>query len=303
MWRQIWSARPWEPGAFYSVYVQPPQEAILAPAERPDEPSALDPVIRVTRYEDVTAVHFGTARSRAAGYGVYVFGIRGTLIDTAFHGARREFGALLDEQRPSCVLLTHHHEDHAGNAALVARRGIPIGASRPTLDAIRVVEPIGLYRRFVWSSMPPLRGEIIPCTADGLELLAAPGHSPDHHVIWDAERDTLFAGDLYLSVKVRVARPGEDPRVLARSLREIAQLRPRRMFDSHRGVIEHPVRMLLAKAAWLDDTIGTIDQLHAEGRSNREILTRVFGGEAGVAYVSAGDLSRRNFIRAVISAA
>ena len=261
------------------------------------------PVIRVTRHEDVSAFHFGTARSRAAGYGVYVFGTRGMLIDTAFHGARREFAVLLDEQRPSCVLLTHHHEDHAGNAALVAGRGIPIGASRATLDAIRVVEPIGLYRRFVWSSMPPLRGAVLPCTADGLELIAAPGHSPDHHVVWDAERETLFAGDLYLSVKVRVARPGEDPRVLARSLREIAGLRPRRMFDSHRGVIDHPVRMLLAKAAWLEETIGAIDQLHAAGRSAGEILARVFGGEAGVAFVSAGDLSRRNFIRAVIGGA
>ena len=260
-------------------------------------------VTRVTRLGDITAVHFGTARSRLVGYGVHVFMVRGTLIDTAFHGVRHELAALLDEMRPSGVMLTHQHEDHAGNAALVARRGIPIGAAQSTLDAIRAVTPIGVYRRFVWSSMPPLSDVVVPYIADGLELIDAPGHSADHHVIWDAERETLFAGDLFLSVKVRVARPGEDPRLLARTLRTIAGLRPRRMLDSHRGEIARPTEMLLAKAAWLDETIAQIDARHARGHGTAQILAQVFGGEAGVSYLSGGDLSRTNFIRAVTGTA
>ena len=262
--------------------------------------ATLTAVTRVTRAGDITAVHFATARSRLVGYGVYVFLTRGALIDTGFHGVRREFRALLDEVRPAGVLLTHQHEDHAGNADLVARRGIPLGAAAETLAAIRAVAPIGFYRRFVWSSMPPLRAPVTPHIPDGLALIHAPGHSPDHHVVWDAERSTLFAGDLFLSVKVRVARPGEDPRVLARTLRTIAALGPRRMLDSHRGEIARPAEALLAKAAWLDETIGTIDRLRAAGKGEREILHAVFGGEAAVSYVSGGDLSRTNFIRAVI---
>lgn len=282
------------------MYAQPAKEAIIAPAASAPTPGGdVTPVTRVTRLPDITAVHFATARSRIVGYGVYVFMTRGTLIDTGFHAVRRELSALLDEMRPSGVLLTHQHEDHAGNADLVARRGIPLGAAPETLAAIRSVAPIGFYRRFVWSSMPPLRASIIPHVPDGLELIHAPGHSPDHHVIWDAQRETLFAGDLFLSVKVRVARPGEDPRLLAQTLRSIARLNPRRMLDSHRGEIERPAEMLLAKASWLDDTIGRIDQLLAAGRSNDAILAELFGGEAGVSYMSGGDLSRMNFIRAV----
>jgi endoribonuclease LACTB2 len=260
----------------------------------------LTAVTRVTRTGDITAVHFATARSRLVGYGVYVFLTRGTLIDTGFHGVRRELGALLNELRPSGVLLTHQHEDHAGNADLVARRGIPLGAAAETLAAIRDVAPIGFYRRFVWSAMPALRAPVTPHSPDGLVPIHAPGHSPDHHVIWDAERSTLFSGDLFLSVKVRVARPGEDPRVLARSLRTIAALEPRRMLDSHRGEIPRPAASLHAKAAWLDETIGAIDRLHAAGKGERAILREVFGGEAAVSYISGGDLSRMNFIRAVL---
>src|SRR5687768_7655347 len=232
-------------------------------------------VTRVTRRGDITAIYFSTARSRLVGYGVYVFRTRGTLIDSAFHGVRREFGAMLDEVRPSGVLLTHHHEDHAGNAELVARRGIPLGAAPDTLSAIRDIAPIGFYRRFVWSPMPALRSAVIPHEPADLQLLHAPGHSPDHHVVWDPEQETLFSGDLFLGVKVRVARPGEDPRVLAGSLHAIARLPIRRMLDSHRGEIERPVEHLLAKATWLDDTVGLIDRLHAAGKGEREVLAEV----------------------------
>lgn len=260
-------------------------------------------VVRITRLPDITAVRFSTVRSRLVGYGVYVFLTRGTLIDTAFHAVRREFSQLLAEMRPAGVVLTHQHEDHAGNADLVAGCGTPLGAAPQTFEAIRGVDPIGFYRRFVWSPMPPLRRPVVPYTPDGLEMIHAPGHSADHHVIWDAERRTLFAGDLFLSVKVRVARPGEDPRQLARSLRAIARLEPRRMLDSHKGEIARPTEMLIAKAAWLDEIIGRIDTMHAAGSSEDQILVEVMGGEAGVAYVSGWDLSRRNFVRAVIRTA
>ena len=139
-----------------------------------------------------------------------------------------------------------------------------------------------------------------PYVPEGLQLIAAPGHSAEHHVIWDAEHRTLFAGDLFLSVKVRVARPGENPRQLAQSVRTIAQLQPRRMLDSHKGEIARPVEMLLAKAAWLDETIGRIDEARVAGRSESEIVATAMGGEAGVAYISGFDLSRRNFVRAVM---
>ena len=256
-------------------------------------------MIRRTHFGDVAAFHLSTVRSRSIGYGVYVFLTRGTLIDTGFHAARGQLASLLDEHKPTGVLLTHQHEDHAGNAELVARRGIPIGASAETLAAIRDVARIGIYRRFAWSAMAPLRTAVTPHTAPGLEVIHAPGHSSDHHVIWDAERSTLFSADLFLSVKVRVARPGEDPRLLAVSLRRIAELRPELMLDSHRGRIERGAEMLLAKAGWLEETIGRIDVLGAKGWSDSAIRDEVLGREGLVGRVSFGDLSKLNFVQAV----
>jgi glyoxylase-like metal-dependent hydrolase (beta-lactamase superfamily II) len=253
----------------------------------------------MTPRDDVTPIWFSTRRSRIAGYGVYVFLTRDVMIDTAFHAVRRDVARLLNERRPRGVVLTHHHEDHAGNIELAAGRGIPVLAAPMTLHASATHAPIGLYRRFVWSPMPLLRSAIEPFLPEGLELIHTPGHSPDHHVIWDAERAILFAGDLFLAVKVRVARPGENPRSLADSLRRAAALGPKRMFDAHRGEVPNPVTGLRAKAAWLDETIGRIDHAIDAGHSDESIRDQILGREEWVSYVSRGDLCKLNFARAV----
>ncbi len=234
------------------------------------------------------------------GYSVCVFLARGQLIDTGFPGARETVARLLDERRPRGIVVTHQHEDHAGNVELAASRGIPIAMARATEDALRAGEAnVGLYRRACWGTMAPLRLPFEPHEPVGLGLIATPGHSPDHHVVWDAERDTLFAGDLFLGVKVRVARPMEDPRALAASARRAAALRPRTVLDAHRGLVPNGAEALRAKATWLEETIGAIDAHIARGWSDRAITRTVLGREDVVALVSRGDLSRLNFVRAV----
>ena len=234
------------------------------------------------------------------GYSVCVFLVRDQLIDTGFPGARDTVARLLDERRPRGIVVTHQHEDHAGNVTLAADRGIPIAMARSTEEALRAGEAnVGFYRRACWGAMARLRSAIEPHRPVGLELLAMPGHSPDHHVVWDAEREILFAGDLFLGVKVRVARPMEDPRALAQSARRAAALRPRVLFDAHRGLVPNGAQALAAKAAWLEETIGAVDEHIARGWSDRAITRAVLGREDVVAVVSRGDLSRLNFLRAV----
>ena len=234
------------------------------------------------------------------GYSVCVYRVRDQLIDTGFPGARQAVARLLAERRPAGVIVTHQHEDHAGNVDLVAARGIPVAMARTTEDALRAGEPnVGLYRRACWGTMRPLRAGLERYQPRGLELLFMPGHSPDHHAVWDAERETLFGGDLFLGVRVRVARPMESPRMLAQSARRAAALRPRLLFDGHRGLVPNGAAMLMAKAEWLEEAIGAIDTRLAQGWSDRAITRAVLGREDLAAVVSLGDLSRLNFVRAV----
>ena len=233
------------------------------------------------------------------GYSVSAYLVRGVLVDTGFPAAAADLARMLAELRPRGAVVTHAHEDHAGNVELLARRGVPLAIAPATRAAVERAKPIGFYRRFTWGAMPPLRSAVAPFNPAPFALLPAPGHSPDHHIVWDAERETLFGGDLFLGVKVRVAHHGEDPRLLARTARMAADLRPRRLFDAHRGLVERPTAALRAKADWLEETVGRIDRRIAEGWSDRAIRTDVLGPEEPTGYFSLGDYSRLMFVRAV----
>jgi glyoxylase-like metal-dependent hydrolase (beta-lactamase superfamily II) len=226
------------------------------------------------------------------------------LVDTAIPAAAGAVARLLDERRAGGrplrgALVTHAHEDHAGNVELLAGRGVPLAMGAGTLAAVRAVGRVGLYRRATWGVMRPLVTPHDAFDPAPLQLLPAPGHAPDHHVVWDPETETLFGGDLFLGVKVRVAHAYEDPRALAASLRAAAALRPRRLFDAHRGPVPDAPAALAAKLAWLEDTIGAIDRLVDRGWEDRAVRRAVLGREEPTGYFSAGDYSRLNFVRAV----
>lgn len=260
-------------------------------------------MLTLEKHGDVTRIIMSTAVSRAIGYSVSAYLVRGVLVDSGFPAVAREVGAFLARTRPHGVVLTHHHEDHAGNVELAARAALPIAMADATWSLLRSLPPMGMYRRVIWGTPPLLASPVVRFASDALRLVPAPGHSADHHVVWDAEQETLFGGDLFLGVKVRMAHPAEDPRLLARSVRTIAALRPRRLFDAHRGLVANPVDALLAKADWLDETIAAIERGISAGKDDRTITREVLGREELAHYVSRGKMSRVNFVRAVRGAA
>ena len=256
-------------------------------------------MISFASHGDVRRFEFSSVASRLVGYSVNVFVVRGVMVDCGFPRARDAFAEVLGREKPRGLFITHHHEDHAGNAEVVARAGVPMATSDATLDRLRLPKSIKPYRRITWGSAPPLASEVARFEDDALSLIPAPGHCADHSVVWDAKEGTLFGGDLYLGVKVRIAHPGEDPRLLARTLREIARLNPVRLFDAHRGFVPNPTPLLIAKAEWTEEMIGEIERRIARGDSDVAIRREVFGGESLPGYFSAGDYARINFVRAV----
>jgi glyoxylase-like metal-dependent hydrolase (beta-lactamase superfamily II) len=258
-------------------------------------------MLREERHGDVTRLVFESWPSRSMGYGVSAYAVRGALIDTAFHDVRADLGGWLDAHHPDGVILTHYHEDHAGNAELVAGRGYPMWIARETLEHTRSPAAILWYRRWCWGPQPPLRSPVIPFVHAELEVIHTPGHSSDHHVVWDAGRETIFGGDLFLGVKVRVSHPWprEDVRAQIAALRRVIALRPKRFFDAHRGLVPDAVAQLSAKVSWLEATTGVIDALIAKGWSDVAIARRVLGAESWTSYATRFDYSRRNFVGSV----
>lgn len=258
-------------------------------------------MLELSSHDDVTRLRGSTRASRAIDYAVSAYVVRGVLIDSGFPAIGAEFARWLEGARLDGALITHYHEDHAGNVGRLVARGVPVGMSPETLALVRRPKPIGLYRRICWGSPLPLARDPEPFAHAGLSFIPTPGHTPDHQVVWDAERETIFGGDLLIGVKVRIAHPNEDIRAQPVALRNIAALAPRRFFDAHRGLVGRPVEALRAKAQWIDDVIGAIERYADAGWSARAIEREVLEPGDLTGWISRGDYSKRNLVASVLA--
>lgn len=258
-------------------------------------------MLRTETHGDVTRLRFTSLASRSMGYEVSAYLTRGVLVDTGFPRVGGDLAAWLRTHRPAGALVTHYHEDHAGNVDRLVALGLPVGLPDGTLERLIDPVPIGFYRRYCWGVARRLQAPPEPFEHPVLQLLPARGHSPEHHVVWDAENGTVFGGDLFIGVKVRIAHPGEDIRGQVVALRRIAALGPKRLFDAHRGPVPDPVSQLTAKADWMEEMIEAIDRRVREGWSETAIRDAVLGREDLTGWVSRGDYARLNFVRSVLA--
>ena len=254
--------------------------------------------------ENVQGIWLETRRSRAARLGVYVFRAGPYLIDSGFSHARRQLLSWPEIDRARACLLTHHDEDHVGNAAALVHRGLTVMARPEVIDEAGRAEHLPLYRRWIWGTAPP--SEIEPMTGDfessGWRFvpLHTPGHSINHYIFHEPERKLVFSGDLYISRRVPVAKPDEDPLELVVSLRRVLALQPDVMFCAHRGRIERPAEALTRKIEWLEEVIGRARELADRGLALDEIRKRVLGREGLIRYFSRGEYTKRNLIETVL---
>jgi endoribonuclease LACTB2 len=257
-------------------------------------------VIEATRYNDVLRLRLWTRRSALAGYDVSAFVVRGVLVDTGFPHAWRDLGRALPALDLRGVIVTHWHEDHAGNAPQLAALGkLPLWMAPYTEQKLRERQQVKLYRHVIWGRPLRLAVEFVRFQPEGLDVIAAPGHSPDHHVVFDRETSTLFSADLWLGVRVRVVGRTENPYQIVDSLDAAIALRPHRMFDAHRGLVDKPVVALEAKRSWLRATIDAIERRLDAGHPESVILREVLGGEERTGWITEGEYARRNLVKAV----
>ena len=256
-------------------------------------------MIRTERQGDVIRLEMTRAPNRIVGINVSAFVVRGVLIDSGFPAIGAELGEYLAQNMPRGALITHSHEDHAGNVERLAQLGVPIRIDDATLTVARSRQTLAPYRRFTWGTPTPLVTDVVPFTEPDLHFIATPGHSADHHVVWDAQTGTLFSGDLFLGVKVPVIHAHERPYELVRSLRAMIALGPERMFDAHRGLVKSPRGALEAKVKWLEAAMERVTDLVSRGWDDAAIQRTVLGRGGMVDVVSRGEYSKRNFIAAV----
>jgi len=199
------------------------------PDMTPGVPSALSPLVR-----RIVAPNPGPFTG--PGTNTYLVGIDEVAVidpgpDDAGH-IDAIVGASMKE-RVRWVLLTHFHPDHIpGTVRLVKQTGAEVLASTkkvPKDSPVVVDRVIG-------------EGDVIEGTEFGLEVLATPGHAPEHLGFLLEEERVLFTGDVVLEGMYSVINPsrGGDMAVYVATLERLEKLRLSRLCPAHGDVIDEP---------------------------------------------------------------
>jgi len=230
-----------------------------------------------------------------------------TLIDTGPPNqwrAVRRFASEQDEAHGiDRVLVTHHHEDHAGNAArLQELLDVPVYAPEASRDRLRDGFSVEAYRWVVWGAPRPVEAKPVPNTlplADGttLRTLPTPGHADDMVCYLAEDHGLLFAADLFITPQPQYLRFDENAPRLIESIHDVLEHDFDTVLCAHRGVVEDGRRALSEKGKYMEALCGVVQRRYRDDKVTvPEITDEILGREGLLYWISGGDFSKRNLI-------
>ena len=237
---------------------------------------------------------------------VYFYYLDGMLIDTGQSHMRREALAAVGHQPVHTILLTHHHEDHSGNAAAFHHRtGAAVKGHALTAAKLKKGYRILPYQHLIWGRaapvpVTPIDGPVASahCT---LTPIATPGHSRDHTVYLEKDRGWLFSGDLFIGEKIKFFRVDENFDDQLRSLDRVLKLDFDTLFCAHNPRLEHGKRHLRRKRDYLLALREAIWDLHGRGYPVGEIVKRLgANADRRVRWITLGNASFAHMVRSVL---
>ncbi|RSL29381.1 MBL fold metallo-hydrolase [Salibacterium salarium] len=255
-------------------------------------------------------VKVARGKIKAAGqtfqYHCYMY--EGLLIDTGPPRAEKHVEAFIQKEKPEQVFLTHYHEDHSGNAASLKQKfQLPVYCGTQTYSYLKQGFSMPLYRRLVWGgtvppfSPNPVTGNILKHKYGTLSTIHTPGHSHDHHCLYDPERKWLFSGDLFLARKVRFGMKEDSVPQMIQSLQNILSYDIDVVFCGHAGIIENGKDALHAKLEFLLQLSKDTIKLHQEGYSVQEITHQLLSRNKKIRWLTGNDFSPHFFIRSILN--
>jgi glyoxylase-like metal-dependent hydrolase (beta-lactamase superfamily II) len=216
----------------------------------------------------------------AAGNGRFPFchslaadGANRLLIDAGYGTDRTIDGT--DGWRPDAVYVSHAHPDHV--ASLWTFTDAEIWSPVQRSDIFWRFEPMSLRYGGVEHAAAWLEaikesgvrevtadhhfddGHVIDTGTVKLECLHAPGHTDDHYVFYESMQGVVFTCDIDLSgFGPWYGQAEGDIDLFLASIRRVAELRPRLVVSSHKGVIVDDIQGRLQRFA---DVIHRRDEL------------------------------------------
>ncbi len=230
------------------------------------------------RFGDVLGYNSGIGLAGPPLMTAWCYLLDGVLIDSGIAHLRQAVVASVQADKPECLLLTHHHEDHSGNVGAIRRTlGIPAYAHPLTVRKMSAPFKIRPYQHVMWGRSEPVALEVHPPVhavgRSRFRPIHMPGHSKDHTVYLEENRGYLFSGDLFLGERIKFFRADEDLGDQLASLKKAVTLDFDVLFCAHRPLMAGGRQALRNKLDFLENFYGSVQHLKAGGMS-LEAVTR-----------------------------
>jgi glyoxylase-like metal-dependent hydrolase (beta-lactamase superfamily II) len=267
-------------------------------------------VLKASSYGPVTRFDLARTLLGRGRYWTTCYLVDGLLVDSGCAHTAGELSAAVADRPLHRVFNSHSHEDHIGaNGPLQRSRGVEVLAhplALPVLADPRPRQPLHPYRRVMWGwpepshASPVEPGETIATAEHRFEVVATPGHSPEHLCLFEPTQGWLFTGDLYVGGLDRALRSGYDVWQIVASLKRVAALGATTLFPGAARVPDQPARALADKIEHLQRLGERVVALDREGRSERQIVRALLGPPIWIERITLGHFSRRNLVRSYL---
>ena len=234
------------------------------------------------------------------------FEIDGILIDTGAKSLIKEFRPFFAAADIDKVMITHHHEDHAGAAAFLQKEyGLPIFTHRMTIEENKEKGKYPVYRKVFWGNREPFFSQPIgqSFTSRNAEwsVIESPGHAKDHLAFLNKQTGQLFSGDLFVTPKTKLVLRDESIPTIIESIERVLTYDFGEMFCCHAGYLEDGRKALNTKLSYLKGLQDEVFTLKQQGYQEKEIQEKIFAKKYPITLFSFGEWNSLHIIRSILN--
>ena len=207
---------------------------------------------------------------------VFCYFIDGLLIDTAQRNCEKLVLKHLPINEINQIALTHWHEDHTGNCAVLQEKmhanthahthNACTYAHAYTQEKVKNSFSVLPYEAFLFGKIKPAKGVFAPfpekiiTPKHVIYPIFANGHSIDHTVFLEKNEGWLFSGDLFVGTKIKFFRKGEDIYQTIETLKKVALEDFDTIFCGHNPQLSGGKALFYKKIQYLEDFVGQVQE-------------------------------------------
>ncbi|MFW9855284.1 MAG: MBL fold metallo-hydrolase [Candidatus Thorarchaeota archaeon] len=247
--------------------------------------------------------------------------IDGLLIDTGAPGGDEEYSRFFRNHEITQCVLTHSHEDHAGNVHILNKLEVPVYAHKDAVPLLTEGFTYPEYRALAWGSeVRPGKVKAIPKEAIktqekgySFSVIPMPGHAPDLIAFLEKNQQWVFVADSVLPKYSQIfdfsdpqyprgAWIQEDISLIYRSIYNLSKItrgmNRLQIFTQLCGIQSRS--FLQTRLEEIEAMHKKAHYLHHNGLTEDEILIRLFKRESFAGINSNGHLSRKNLVKSLL---